>query len=232
MHSFHPLGDSAIIVHFDGDSSSEIHGKIVSLASMLQGSELDGFLEAVPSYTTLTIHYNPLLIGKDDPYEYVCRQVDLLIKKLPAHTDLAGRQVDIPVCYGGDFGPDLDYVASYHNLSVQEVIAIHMEPIYPVYFLGFSPGFPYLGGLLPKLETPRKETPRKTIPKGSVGIAGRQTGIYPLGSPGGWQIIGQTPLRLFSINQDSPALLQPGDNIRFYPISRQQFMDWGKEDGN
>jgi inhibitor of KinA len=133
--------------------------------------------------------------------------------------------VDIPVCYGGDFGPDLDAVSSHTGLSTEEVVAIHGEPDYLVYMIGFAPGFPYLGGMSERLASPRRESPRAKIPPGSVGIAGSQTGVYPIETPGGWQLIGRTPLRLFRPERDEPSLLRTGDRVRFQAIDRAEYGD-------
>ncbi|HET6872400.1 MAG TPA: 5-oxoprolinase subunit PxpB, partial [Sporolactobacillaceae bacterium] len=139
--------------------------------------------------------------------------------QLDAHT------VNIPVCYGGEWGPDLDHVAAVNGLSPEEVIRIHSEGVYLVHMIGFAPGFPYLGGLSKEISTPRRETPRLVIPKGSVGIAGDQTGVYPLETPGGWQLIGRTPINLFNPNSETPSLLKAGDFVRFVPISPSEWGD-------
>jgi inhibitor of KinA len=133
--------------------------------------------------------------------------------------------VDIPVCYGGDYGPDLDAVSFHTGLSTEEVVAIHGEPDYLVYMIGFAPGFPYLGGMSERLASPRRESPRAKIPPGSVGIAGSQTGVYPIETPGGWQLIGRTPLRLFRPERDEPSLLRTGDRVRFHAIERAEYRD-------
>ena len=135
------------------------------------------------------------------------------------------RTVSIPVCYGGEFGPDLEYVARHNNLTTDEVIHIHSSGEYLVYMIGFAPGFPFLGGLSPKIATPRRPSPRATIPAGSVGIAGMQTGVYPIETPGGWQLIGRTPQKLFLPNENPPSLLQAGDVVKFCPISFQEYQE-------
>jgi KipI family sensor histidine kinase inhibitor len=135
----------------------------------------------------------------------------------------SAETIEIPVCYGGDFGPDIEFVAQTHDLTVEEVIRIHSEPEYPIYMIGFTPGFPFLGGLPEKLHTPRLETPRTVVPAGSVGIANAQTGIYPIDSPGGWQLIGKTPLKLFDLQRSNPILLKAGDALKFKPITIYEY---------
>jgi len=142
----------------------------------------------------------------------------------------APKTVHIPVCYGGRFGPDIEFVAQTNHLSVEEVIRLHCEPEYLIYMVGFTPGFPFLGGLPPALHTPRLKTPRSLVPAGSVGIANAQTGIYPLASPGGWQLIGRTPKKLFAPQRPNPFLYQAGDRIKFEPISAQDFTRLAKEE--
>ncbi len=135
----------------------------------------------------------------------------------------APRRVEIPVCYGGELGPDLDDVARTHGLAPEEVIRLHADADYLVYMIGFMPGFAYLGGLPERIATPRRKTPRTAVPAGTVGIGGRQTGVYPLVSPGGWNLIGRTPVKIFDIKRDEPTLLSTGDRVRFRPISRSEF---------
>jgi inhibitor of KinA len=145
--------------------------------------------------------------------------------------ELAHRTVSIPVCYGGEYGPDLEYVARHHNLTPEEVISIHSEGEYLAYMIGFAPGFPFLGGLSEKIATPRRPSPRTSIPAGSVGIAGMQTGVYPISTPGGWQLIGQTPVKLFLPKQNPPSLLQAGDIVKFEPISKEEYQEMQAKEG-
>lgn len=222
-----PLGDAAIVVQLGQLIDPEIHDRIHVFAAYLTEHTFMGFVELVPAYASVTVYYDPWVVskkGKIDPYQKV---VEILQKRL-ADTPLKAatanlRVVEIPVCYGGSFGPDLDYVAEHNQLSVEEVIALHSAQEYVVYMIGFVPGFPYLGGLNNKIATPRKEIPRAAIPAGSVGIAGMQTGIYPMETPGGWQLIGRTPEKLFDPERKKPALLQAGDRIKFISITREEF---------
>lgn len=226
LFKMYPLGDAAIVLEFGEEISLGIHNKIRAVAAYLEKNSFPGMVEYVPAFTTITLYYDPWVISKKgnfNPYEQVVDVVLNLMTQVEENEGLTSRVVDIPVCYGGEFGPDLEFVARYNHLSPEEVISIHSSSEYLVYMIGFAPGFPYLGGMNDKITTPRKETPRSIIPKGSVGIAGLQTGIYPIETPGGWQLIGRTPLLLFNPCLESPSLLKAGDTIRFVPISKEEF---------
>lgn len=219
--SLRPAGDSALLVSFDtsGRIDLEINRQAHTLAAALEATALadplPGIGEAVPGYATLLVHYDPLVLEYADVESRVraCLVNDAVSLREP-------RRVEIPVVYGGAEGPDLDFVAQHSGLSVEEVVRIHTSRDYPVFLMGFTPGFPYLGGMDPAIAAPRLPTPRSRVPAGSVGIAGEQTGVYPLESPGGWRIIGRTPLRLFDANQAEPFLLAPGDLVRFVAAAR------------
>lgn len=214
-----PLGDSAVQVVL-GDAPGEPARRRVEVAARrLAESALPGLIECVPGFTTLTIHYDPLQL----PPGSLESSLAHLLADLDESAGDDGRLVEIPVCYGGEFGPDLESVASLHGLAADEVVALHAAGEYRVHLVGFVPGFPYLGGLDAKLATPRRESPRTAVPAGSVGIGGAQTGIYPVESPGGWQLIGRTPLRLFDALRDPPALLRAGDRIRFLAVDADAF---------
>lgn len=225
-----PLGDSALVIQVGEGISEDAHIKIKSIMSLIEKHSFEGFIETVPAYNSVTVYYSPVDVYFSNrnkknvlPYEIVkAILLDLLTKSFSAESTKE-RIVKIPVVYGGEMGPDLEYVAAYHGLTPDEVINIHCNGDYLVYMLGFSPGFPFMGGMDKQIATPRKETPRLAISPGSVGIAGHQTGIYPLETPGGWQIIGRTPLPLFLPEQSPPTLLQTGDRIRFYPISIDEY---------
>ena len=192
-----------------------INRRVHALATQITGAGIRGVIETVPAYASLLVHYDPFQL--DYPVvenlvkEQICQIQDLLLPE--------PRQVEIYTRYGGEDGPDLAFVAQYHGLDEAQVITLHSAVQYQVYFIGFMPGFAYLGGLPEILATPRLEKPRLQVPAGSVGIAGAQTGIYPCSSPGGWQLIGRTELALFNPNRIPPALLAPGDRVRFIPIS-------------
>jgi inhibitor of KinA len=214
-----PLGDTAALVQIGDRIDRNTFLRIRALADSLERSPSRGMLEYVPAFTTLAVYYDPLVVSFDD----ISAQLASAVSDSGATDNLQPRIVQIPVCYGGDFGPDLDQVAAHTGLSSDEVIAIHSGAEYLVHMLGFAPGFPYLGGMSPRIAAPRRDSPRLKVPAGSVGIAGEQTGVYPLETPGGWQIIGRTPLALFRPSENPPALLRAGDLVRFRPITPDQF---------
>lgn len=182
-------------------------------------------LEVINGYQTITVYFDRQNIHYDHIQTWIEEMI--LNDKLPM---AIGKLHHIPVCYEPDYAIDLQDLMTYHHLTAKEIIDLHTAPTYQIAFLGFSPGFPFLTGLDPKLYTPRKERPRTTVPKGAVGIAGHQTGIYPASSPGGWQIIGQTPIDLLTIdNPEQPTLLLPGDQLVFYPISKEEFQNFNQK---
>lgn len=223
-----PLGDSAIVVKFGDKIDQAIHAKVRQLASFLDKQAIVGMVEYVPAFTTVTIFYDPMCFSKSNKiphlaYKTICRQLESILKNLPVASAVKSASVEIPVCYGGQFGPDLEFVASQNGLTPKEVIKIHSSAVYYVYMIGFAPGFPFLGGMPAKIATSRKKTPRLTVPAGSVGIAGKQTGIYPIATPGGWQLIGSTPLTLFYPHKERFCLLRMGDVVHFKAISEDEF---------
>ena len=210
------LGDSAILVDWGGEIDPRVNARVHALGRSLMEAALPGVEECVPGYASLLVVFDPLRTDR--------RNLEKRIKEwvsIQGESDRGeGRLVKIPVRYGGEFGPDLEFVAKHCRLSESEVIRLHSAAEYMVFFIGFLPGFPYLGGMDTRLATPRLAKPRKVVPAGSVGIAGNQTGIYPLASPGGWQLIGRTDLALFAADRAEPALLSPGDRVRFVPSGR------------
>ncbi|AKG37648.1 kinase inhibitor [Paenibacillus durus ATCC 35681] len=226
--SFYPLGDSAVLAEFGQSISSKIHKEIRAAVHRIEQDPFPGFIECVPSFTAVCVFYDLAALRIPErnrtAYGHVC---SILRDKLMLTEDglraESSRIIDIPVCYGGEFGPDLGYVAELNGLSKEDVVSIHSGGQYLVYAIGFAPGFPYLGGMPDTIAAPRKTTPRLRIPAGSVGIAGSQTGIYPIETPGGWQIIGRTPLELFRPGDSPPTLLQGGDYIRFCPIGPEEY---------
>jgi inhibitor of KinA len=208
-------GDAALVVEFGDAIDLEINRRVHALARALARRPLPGLGEAVPSYRSLLVHYDPLRLSYAQVESFVAEALQWR-EDAPLPEP---RLVEIPAVYGGEHGPDIGFVAEHNGLAVEEVIRLHSEATYSVYMLGFTPGFPYLGGLPDALATPRLETPRQRVPAGSVGIAGAQTGIYPLSTPGGWRLIGWTPVMLFDPARTPPALLQPGDRVRFAPVS-------------
>ncbi|HID61798.1 MAG TPA: 5-oxoprolinase subunit PxpB [Anaerolineae bacterium] len=212
-------GDSALVVEFSNEISEQVNRGVHALACALEKNPLPGLGEAVPTYRSLLIHYDPLRLSCEEVRAFVSD----VLQKGEEVLEHESRVVEIPVVYGGEFGPDIEFVAEYNSLSVEEVVRIHSAATYLVYMLGFSPGFAYLGGMSEAIATPRLETPRTLVPAGSVGIAGQQTGIYPIATPGGWRLIGRTPLKLFDPKSDPPTLLKAGDTVRFTPISEGEY---------
>lgn len=216
-----PLGDSAIVVAFgDGPDESALP-RVRALASALGHLPPRGVREVVPAFATVTVFYDPAHIAG---YSQLCAEIEARAARADAAlVTQEVRRVEIPVCYGGDFAPDLAAVAAHCGLAADRVVALHSGASYLVRAVGFAPGFGYLGGLPKELETPRRATPRTSVPAGSVGIGGAQTGVYPLATPGGWNLIGRTPLRLFDAARGEPSLLQAGDRVKFSVISPTEF---------
>lgn len=225
-----PLGDSALSVELGKEIGELTHQIVQAFVKDLEKNKFTGLVEYVPAFTKVAIYYDPVFIINeldcDDPYHYVEAKVEKILKKLKISANSNFNLVEIPVCYGGGYGPDLSEVAGVNGITEDEVIKIHSSTVYLVHMVGFSPGFPYLGGLDEKIATPRRSSPRLSIPAGSVGIGGSQTGVYPVSSPGGWQIIGQTPKALFDVEMSPPSFLQNGDRVVFRPISIEEFEQW------
>ncbi|RKN78279.1 5-oxoprolinase subunit PxpB [Paenibacillus ginsengarvi] len=232
-----PLGDTAIVVQWGDAITSETHQRVRQLTAFLEDRPFAGLIEYVPAFTTVTVYYDALTLidkhaglvapeNRDFPFAIAEALLSDIVNQLVTTSDRPARIVEIPVCYGGEFGPDLEAVAAFAGKSAEEVIAIHTSAYYLVYMLGFAPGFAYLGGMSGQIATPRRETPRLSIPAGSVGIAGGQTGVYPIETPGGWQLIGKTPIPLFLPGQTPPTRLQAGDIVRFRRISRTEYDRW------
>ena len=227
---FAPLGDSAIMVTL-GDSIDEATHRLVRAATArIDRHDVPGIVDLVPAFTSIAVHYDPAVVaeqaGASLPYEFVRRALDTLVAGTSAEDLPPPRTVEIPVCYGGELGPDLDELAGRHDLTAEDVISIHTAGDYLVYMVGFMPGFAYLGGLSDRIATPRRSTPRTAVPAGTVGIGGSQTGVYPLVSPGGWNLIGRTPRAIFDIRRDEPTLLATGDRVRFRAITLAEFDAW------
>jgi KipI family sensor histidine kinase inhibitor len=215
-----PFGEAAVIVIIGNNIDEANYRQLAALAKAIQAKPPLGFCELVPAYNSLLVVFNPLL---SDTATITAAVQALASAMEPVSSGDAKDVVELPVAYGGDYGPDLESVAAHTGLTMEEVIAIHSSKPYLVYMLGFTPGFPYLGGMDARLAAPRLKTPRTKVPAGSVGIADTQTGVYPLESPGGWNLIGRTPLALFDPARQAPALLAPGSYVRFVPISHISF---------
>ena len=211
-------GDAHLVVEVGDTISREVHYKVQALYSAITAAAIPGIEELIPTYRSIAVNYNSFVTRQD---ELQLKINDLMIAP---QASVKSRIFDIPVSYGGDYGPDLEFVANHNNLTIREVITIHTQQEYPVYMFGFAPGFAYLGGVSERITTPRLETPRIVIPAGSVGIAEAQTGVYPQESPGGWQVIGRTPLKFFNPSQDPPVFLNIGDLIHFHAIEQEEYV--------
>lgn len=221
-------GDKAIVVEFGDIIDEDINRKVINLMKNIESSSLiNSIYEMIPTYRSLMIIYNPLKITFNDLINSV-KNIECNLKVLDKREK---NIIKIPVLYGNDCGPDIDTVAKHNRLSIEDVIRLHSEAEYLVYMLGFTPGFTYLGGMNSKLETPRLDNPRVKIPEGSVGIAGKQTGVYPIESPGGWQLIGRTPIKLYNPKRENPILLKAGDYVKFTPITKDEFNIFLNEGG-
>ena len=223
-YQIYPLGDHALTIELDNNISEKTNQQILSLHHFLLQQTIIGIKDIIPAYSSLTVVYDISAIKEKNAvaYTFIKQQIEPAIKDhQPNYT--TSRLIEIPVCYDRSFGIDLEEMAAQKNMSTQEIIQLHSNKIYRVYMIGFLPGFAYMGLVNEKIITPRKAQPRTKIIAGSVGIAGEQTGIYPFDSPGGWNIIGQTPLQLFNAKRKGPVLLQAGDSIQFLPIGVDEF---------
>ena len=223
-----PLGDTALILEWGDVIDESTYRRVHAAWQVLAAAPLPAVTELVPAYTTVTLFYDPNQAvqagaAEDGIVEWLSGKVRERLKNPPKVEKSKGRTVEIPVCYGGEFGPDLGLVAKNAKLSPEEVIKRHSKADYLVYLIGFAPGFPYLGGLPKELITPRHAKPRMMVAPGSVGIAGNQTGIYSLGTPGGWNLLGRTPLKLFLPKENPPVLLRAGDRVKFRAITAEEF---------
>lgn len=226
-----PLGDCAVLVTVGDTVDERTHRRVRAIHERLQAAPVPGQIECVPAFASVVVHYDPAGVAAPSPdatpYDVVAAAVERefarALERMRCQPAAPQRTVEIPVCYGGELGPDLEEVARAHGMSPEQVIGEHSCGEYLVYMLGFLPGFPYLGGLSERIATPRRATPRTLVPAGSVGIGGSQTGVYSMDSPGGWNIIGRTPLALFAPDRDEPTLLRVGDTVRFRAISAEEF---------
>ncbi len=216
-----PAGDQALVAEFGNSIDPEINRQVHALASALTREQVPGIRELVPTFRSLLICYDPAVTGFGQLSEALKRLAGRPETNVPA----ARRILQVPCCYGSHFGPDLCDLERYTGLSREEIIRLHSSVDYKIYMLGFLPGFAYLGGLDKRLEIPRLSTPRVKIPKGSVGIGGSQTGVYPLDSPGGWRLIGSTPLDFYRPDNEEPVLCRAGEYIRFVPVSSSEYYD-------
>lgn len=218
-------GDSAVCVEFGNEISPEINKKIRAFKIAVEKSDIPGIVETVPTYRSLLVHYHPEVIG----IKALTEKFDKLMGSLSSIPIPPPTVIEIPVLYGGEMGPDIENVAEHNHKTVEEVIKIHTSEEYLIYMIGFIAGFPYLGGMSKEIATPRLKSPRVKIEGGSVGIAGEQTGIYPVASPGGWQLIGRTPLKLYDADREKPVLLEAGQYIKFAAVTEEEYKKIEKE---
>ncbi len=218
-------GDSAVVVEFGEEIDPETNECVSGMFYLVESSGITGVIECVPTYRSLMIVYDPVQI----PFKKLLERLKALEPQLKNVKTPPRSLVEIPTLYGGEFGPDLEFVARHNELDPEEVIGIHSQTDYRVYMLGFTPGFPYLGGMDRRISAPRLERPRGKVAPGSVGIAGEQTGIYSIESPGGWRIIGRTPIRFFVPERKPSVFIEPGDLLRFVPIGFDEYARLSKE---
>jgi inhibitor of KinA len=224
--SITPLGDSALIIEWEQEISLPVHTLVMQAFHYLQSLDLPYITDLVPAYASLTVLYSTAMIRQQAPppaFQWLTEQLYSILQQAAAVVLPPVRRLQVPVCYHPTLGPDIMDMAHRKNISVADIVDRHTAGTYTVYMLGFLPGFPYMGKVDDILAAPRLKQPRLQVAAGSVGIAGEQTGIYPLASPGGWNIIGRTPLRLFNAALDEPCYFRPGDQVQFMPVSLQEF---------
>lgn len=220
-----PLGDRGLVIDWGNRIDETLNRQVLALWERLRRASLPGVSDIIPAYSSLTIIFDSDIppLAAANPQAGLSHLIARLFAEPPATIEIPGRSMRIPVCYDPSLAPDLPAIAARSGLSIAEVVQLHTATEYRVFMLGFLPGFPYMGTVDARIAAPRLAQPRLRVPAGSVGIAGAQTGIYPLESPGGWNLIGRTPLRIFNAQNESPTLLQPGDRVRFFPVSPQEF---------
>lgn len=219
-----PLGDSAVVATLGTGLDELALPRVRALAEVLHRDLPAGVVDVVPAFASVTVFYDPARIGG---FAQLCAAIEVRAARADAGVlTQEPRRIEIPVCYGGEFGPDLADVAARAGLSPEAVIALHSGGNYLVHAVGFAPGFAYLGGLPEKIHTPRRATPRTSVPAGTVGIGGEQTGVYPLVTPGGWNLLGRTPVKMFDATRAEPALVRVGDRVRFRAIRAEEFASW------
>ena len=227
-YTIFPLGDTALTIDFGNSIDEAVNRRVLALFRSLQERPLTGVIETVPAYSSITLYYDILAAtehqaGRQTAFDIIAEKMKQRLQEPISEDDLVSLPVKIPVCYQGRYGPDVEQVAAARNIRPEDLIRIHTSRVYTVYMLGFLPGFSYMGSVDDEIAMPRRTNPRPRVEAGSVGIAGHQTGIYPLASPGGWQIIGRTPVKLFDSEKKELTLLKPGDRVQFYSISTDEF---------
>lgn len=225
------ISDAALTIDFGNEISVSLNNQVLSLADYVERNKFSGFIEAVPAYSSLTVFYDLIEVRRNfprfsDAFSAVKNFVESALGNLEKIPVYKSRKIEMPVCYDAEFAPDLEFVANTANLTKTEVIRLHTSKEYRVFMIGFLPAFAYMGKVDEAIATPRRQSPRLKIEKGSVGIAGFQTGIYPLDSPGGWQIIGKTPRQMFLPEKTNISYLQAGDSVKFYSITKKEFFNF------
>jgi len=214
-----PVGDATMVVEFEERIDPAVNARAIAAAEALRAAAIPGVRDVVPTYRSVAVYYDPLLT---DYERFVWRLEDAIAAPAPA-ASIEHACIRVPVCYGGDFGPDLPEIARFARVSEAEVIEIHISRTYRVFMLGFMPGFAYMGLVDSRIAVPRRETPRVRVPPGSVCVAGVQTSVHPVEAPSGWHLIGRTPVRPFDPSRRDPFLMKPADEVQFYPIGRDEF---------
>ncbi len=226
------LGDRALVIELGQDASEQTALRVRGVSERLLADPLAGVLDVVPAVCTVALHYDPLRIALPDnatcAYDALAQQVTTRLQSMDRFEPMQPATFEVPVCYGAEYGEDLEALARTHDLTPAQVIELHCAPLYRVQMLGFAPGFAYLAGLDPKLATPRRSNPRTRVPAGSVAIGGELTGIYPLELPGGWHLLGRSPLSMFDPEAEPPVRLSIGDRVRFVPVSAQEYLQLAK----
>jgi inhibitor of KinA len=220
-YKFIQLSESALLIKFGDIISLPLHEQVMQAKDLIDKNRFIGFTETVPAYNSLAVYYNPLQVSKEE------ETISATLQKQPSNNP---KNITIPVCYDKEFGIDLEELSLQLQLSTEEIIYIHKSKTYKVFMTGFTPGFPYMGIIDERLTTKRRSSPRVTADAGSVAIAGNQTGIYPLNTPGGWNIIGRTPLKIFDLNKENPFVLKAGDEIKFEAITKDEFENYAPSD--
>lgn len=212
-------GDSSLLIQFDSIIDPAVNARIAATVQLMREQQIEGVVDIIPAFCSLLINYDPRVVS----YDEMKTRMEKILSVEVAAGERRKKIYEIPVCYGGEYGPDLNTIAEHAGLTPAEVIDIHTSADYLIYMLGFLPGFTYLGGLDERIHTPRLANPRVRIPAGSVGIGGSQTGIYPMDSPGGWQLMGMTPVKTYDPNREIPILVEAGDYIRFVAVDEQEY---------
>ena len=217
-----PAGDAAWLIELENRLDAEVNARAIAIGHAVSASGLAGLRDVVTGYRSVAVYFDPVSTPPD-----AAERLAALARDTAVEPENAGAVIEVPVCYGGSFGPDLREVAAFAGCTEGEVVAIHGSRTYRVYLVGFVPGFPYMGTVDPRIAMPRRATPRTKVPAGSVGIAAEQTGIYPTETPGGWRLIGRTPIRLFDAERQPPCLFEAGARVRFTPMTREAFERFG-----